>query len=181
MRFVDDNGLSFCMTISSGIDREALLNILGKVDLLPQPQTFDSTAWDTRKTAGKTGVLNVFEDGGSLITLEKGGYSGVRHSTVLKVAEMMAGKVGHYICLFRSAGEDGYHYYVEVQDGMVLSGFDPESDPIPMVVEEFFSAGGNTMANMIRALEYRMDTVVDPEWLERATDTYVIEYKFRRN
>jgi hypothetical protein len=180
MRFVEDKELSFCMTISSGIEREALLDILGWVDLLPQLQTFDDTAWDTKKTAGRTGILNVFEEGDFLITLEKDGYSGVRHSTVLKVAEMMAGKVGHYICLFRVAGQDGYQYYVEVQDGMVLSGFDPETDPIPTVVEEFFQ-DGDPMANMIKAAEYRLETVVKPEWLEQPTDTYVIEYKFTRN
>jgi len=180
MRFVDDKELSFCMTISSGIEREALLGILGWVDLLPQPQTFDDTAWDTRKTAGKTGILNVFEDGDYTITLEKGGYSGVRHSTIVKVAELMGGKVGHYICLMQTAGEDGYRYYVEVQDGMVLSSFDPETDLIPSVVDGFFK-DGDPMANMIKAAEYRLETTVKPEWLEQPTDTYVIEYKFTRN
>lgn len=181
MRFVEDQELSFCMTVSSGIDRDVMLDILGKVDKLPIPQIFDDFAWDINKTAGKTGLLNVFEEGDLLITLENRGYLGARHKTLLKVAAAMAGKIGHYVCILRSFGDDGYYYYAEIQDGMVLASFDPENDEIPEVVEEFFPVGGDVRAGMIKALEYRMEVTVKPEWMEQSTDTYIIEYRFRRD
>lgn len=181
MRFVEDQAMSFCMTVSSGIDKEALLKTIGMVNKLPLPQTFDDVAWDTQRTAGRTGLINVFEDGEFLITLEKGGFAGARHSTILKIAQGMASQVGHFVCILRSTGEDKYNYYAEVQDGMVLASFDPKSDPAPEVVEEFFPEGMDARSGMIKALEYRMETTVNPEWLTLPTDTYVIEYRYRRD
>jgi hypothetical protein len=81
MRFVDDSELSFCLTISTGISRDNMLSILGEVNMLPEPQSFDDFVWEAYQP-GKKGLLNVFEDNEFLITLENNGYLGVTRRTI---------------------------------------------------------------------------------------------------
>lgn len=179
-RFVDDDDLSFCLTISTGIKKDELLAILGRVEALSVPQTFDDFAWDTHQP-GKKGLLNVFEEDEFLVTLENNGFLGVARRTINKVAAMNG--LSHYVAFYHSAGNAGYQY-VEVQDGLVIANFDPVLDEAPEAVVDFFLGGENQKAtryNMVRAAEYRMETEVKPEWLEQATATYVIDYRTDRD
>src|SRR5689334_15656150 len=151
MRFVDDDELSFCLTISTGIKRGELLNILGVVEELEVPQTFDDFAWDTHQP-GKRGLLNVFEDGDHLITVENNGFLGVARRTIKKV-EGLSGEV-HYVSFCHSAGNAG-HQYVEVQDGMTIANFDPLLDEAPEAVSDFFTDTKEPRRAMVHAAEYR--------------------------
>ena len=180
MRFVDDDELSFCLTISSGIKLDDLLDILGRVETLPKPQTFDDFAWDTHQP-GKKGLLNVFEQGEFLVTLENNGFLGVARRTINKVADL-SGEV-HYVGFYHSAGNSG-HQYVEVQDGLIIANFDPLLDEAPEAVSDFFlpeTVQGATRYAMVKAAEYRMETTVKQEWLEEPTTTYMIDYRTDRH
>jgi hypothetical protein len=173
MRFVDDKGLSLCLTISEGIKRDTLLEILGRVEELPQPHAFDDFPYDSSQV-GRKGLLQVFEDDGFLITVENGGLLGVAFRTARAVADLR-GEV-HYVALRIS--EDDYQY-VEVQDGEVLANFNPAHDEMPVIVDHLFADRNDTRNWMIQATEWRMKTSIMEEWLEHPTDTYVIEYRAR--
>jgi len=179
-RFVDDDELSFCLTISTGIKKGELLSILGVVEELEAPQTFDDFAWDTHQP-GKKGLLNVFDEGEFLVTLENNGFLGVARRTINKIA-LISGEV-HYVGFYHSAGNAG-HQYVEVQDGLVIANFDPLLDEAPEAVTDFFlpeTVQGATRYAMVKACEYRMETTVKQEWLEDPTTTYVIDYRTDRD
>ena len=175
MRFLEDADLSFCLTVSQGIDKDYLLDTLGRVEDLPLPQAFDDFAHE-RHARGRKGVLNVFQEGDLLITVENNGFSGARRKIAKSVAAAMTGKPGHYACVHRSVGEDGYLYYAEVQDGLLLASFDPFIDDVPEVVEEFFLNGERTLVSLLNILEFRMEMAVNPDWLELPTETCVIDY-----
>lgn len=178
MRFVDDSEMSFCLTISSGIKRDHMLAILGMVDVLPVPQTFDDFVWETHQP-GRKGLLNVFEDGELLVTLENNGYLGVTRRTIKQV-EQLTGAF-HYVSIYHSSGNNGYQY-VEVQDGLILANFDPSQDDAPEVVADFFLGGEKSEAiryAMVKAVEYRMETTIKEEWLTDRTTTYLIDYNTR--
>lgn len=180
MRFVDDENLSFCLTISTGIKRDDLLYILGRVEMLPEPKAFDDFVWETHQP-GKKGLLNVFEDGDFLVTVENNGFLGVARRTVTKTADIPG--ISHYAAIYHSSGNAGYQY-VETQDGTVVANFDPVLDEAPDAVADFFLGGEGNLATryaMIDAVEYRMETSVLDEWLTQPTDTYVIDYRTDRN
>lgn len=190
MRFLEDKDLSFCLTASRGIDKGYLLHTLGVIDTLVLPQSFDDFVYE-RHSRGRNGILNVFQEGDLLITLENSGYSGARRRIVRDIAaEMTAArtrpggapdKLGHYACLHRSTGDDGYLYYAEVQDGTLLGCFDPAFDEIPEIAREFIVDGGDTLENMIKLFEYRMETTIKPEWLDLQTETHVVDYLARHD
>ena len=185
MRFTDDDDLSFCLTISTGIKRGELLAILGVVEALPLPQTFNDFAYETHQP-GRKGLLNVFEDGAFLITVENNGYLGVTRRTVNKVRDI--GGLSHYVSLYYS-GDNG-HQYVEIESGDVLANFDPAViDEIPSFllgssgpgIEFAGDFARQPRRSMIRSIEYRMMTTVQPAWLEQPTDTYMIDYRTDRD
>jgi hypothetical protein len=174
MRFVDDKGLTLCLTISEGIKRDELLDILGRDEQLPEPHKFDDFPWDSNQ-AGRMGLLNVFEQDGFLITLENGGFLGVTYRVKRAIAEL-EGEV-HYIALRFS--EDNYQY-VEVQDGCVLADFDPAREDMPEIVSHLFDENNDPRHWMIQAAEWRLEEFyIKAEWLELPTDTYVIRYRPR--
>jgi len=177
MRFVDDDELSFCLTISAGIKRDDLLGILGRVEQLPASQTFDDFVWETHQP-GKKGLLNVFEVDDLLITLENNGFLGVARRTINKAADIPG--ISHYAAIYHSSGNAG-HQYVEVQDGTIVANFDPLLDEAPEAVVDFFPENSNTRRGMIQAIEYRMETKVCPEWLADRADTYIIDYRTDRH
>lgn len=177
MRFVDDDELSFCLTISTGIKRDMLLAILGRVESLPVPQTFDDFAWDTHQP-GKKGLLNVFEDGDFLVTIENNGFLGVARRTINKVCDL--GRGTHYVAFYHSSGNGGFQY-VEVENGEILANFDPLLDEAPDVVVDFFAGTDQPRRAMVLATEHRTATRIKPEWLELATDTYLIDYRADRD
>ena len=185
MRFVDDDELSFCLTLSTGIKKDELLAILGRVEVLPEPQTFDDFAWDTHQP-GKRGLLNVFEQDEFLVTLENNGFMGVAKRTISSIANIY-GAV-HYVAFYRSSGNAG-HQYVEVQDGLIIANFDPLLDEAPEAVSDFFTGAGTDTGDfppkprraMVQAAEYRLETTIKPEWLELPTETYVIDYRTNRH
>lgn len=182
MRFVDDSELSFCLTISSGIQRDHLLAILGMIEVLPVPQIFDDFVWETHQP-GKRGLLNVFQDDEEdlVITLENNGYLGVTRRTINQVSNLLG--AFHYAAIYYSSGNNGFQY-VEVQDGMVLANFDPSQDEAPEIVADFFLGGEGPSATryaMVKALEYRLETIVKAEWLDNRTTTYLIDYDTSRN
>lgn len=178
MRLTEDQDLSFCLTVSTGIDKDVLLAILGRSEDLPEPQTFDDFP-EEAYVPGKKGLLNVFEDNGFLITLENTGYLGATRRTINKVAEVTVRTPGHYVAIYSSFKNFSECQYVEVQDGMVQANFDPNLDEIPELVAQFFS-GQPVLSSMVNALEYRLETTVKPEWLESPTTTYVIDYRTDR-
>lgn len=181
MRFVDDDDLSFCLTISKGIKPDTILDILGRVEPLPLKQTFDDFVWDKHQP-GRNGLLNVFEPAdGLFVTLENNGYKGVTRGVIKRVAEI--GGINHYAAIYHSSGNAGYQY-VEVEDGTITANFDPMTDEAPAPVADFFLRGDNQKATrygMIRALEYRMEMTVEPEWLEIPALTYLIDYRTDRS
>lgn len=180
MRFVDDDDLSFCLTISAGIKTDVMLDILGRQEALPEPQTFDDFVWDTHQP-GRNGLLNVFEEDGFLITVENNGFLGVARRTINKVARL--GGINHYVAIYHSSGNGGYQY-VEVQDGTIVANFDPVTDEAPPAVADFFHPGDDQTATrygMIKAVEYRLETSVLQEWLETPTTTYLIDYRTDRD
>lgn len=176
MKYLDDYNPSFCLTISTGIKREDLLSILGRVEELPVPQTFDSFAQENYQP-GRTGLLNVFEDGEFLVTLENSGFLGVSRQTVNRVAAITG--VNHYAALCSSSGKIGFQY-VEIQDGMVLVNYAPGLDEIPEILTEFFYDHGSIRRGLIEAIEYRMETKVESGWFEKPTETYAIDYRIDR-
>lgn len=173
MRFTDDDELSLCLTLSTGISRNDLLNLMGRVETLAIPQGFDDFAWETCEP-GKIGLLNLFEDGERLVSLENNGFKGVYRRTINDVAGLPGAY--HYVAVYHSSG-NGHFQYVEIQDGMILANFDPLTDEAPEVVADFFTKGGNSMAEMLKAAEYRMECTILPEWLEKPAETFVIDYR----
>lgn len=176
MRFVNDRDLSFCLTISTGVKREDLLNILGKVEELPK-QNFEDFSRESY-LPGKNGLLNVFEDDKFLITLENSGYLGVTRRTINKIASIHG--ASHYTAIYYSS-DGNEHQYVEVQDGKIIANFDPLLDPAPATVSGFFAVDGNTRECMVTALAYQMNTTVWADWLRLPTDTFLIDYRTDRH
>lgn len=176
MRFVDDDNISFCLTISTGIRKGLMLRILGDELELPHPQRFDDFVWETHQP-GKKGLLNLFNEDPFLVTIENNGYLGVTRRTINQVVNIIG--VYHYAAIYHSIG-NGYQY-VEIQDGMVLADFDPSLDEAPEAVSDFFPEGCNVRKGLIDAIEYRMDTKIKPEWLETPTETHVIDYNTNRD
>ncbi len=179
MRFVDDSELSFCLTMSIGIDRDSLLAILGMVEVLPVPQTFDDFVWEAHQP-GEKGLLNVFQcDEEDLIaTLENNGHLGVLLRTAHLVSHLPG--VFHYVAIYYSDVSKRCQY-VEIQDGTVVANFDPTQDKAPEAVIDFFGPGSDHRSAMIKALEYRMEVEVKPEWLTDRTTTYLIDYNINNN
>jgi len=179
-RFVEDDDLSFCLTISRDIKPDTMLDILGRVEPLPQPQTFDDFVWDTHQP-GRNGLLNVFEpEDGLFVTLENNGYLGVALRTINAVRDLLG--VNHYAAIYHSSGNGGYQY-VEVQDGTIVANFDPMGDDAPEPLSDFFSRGEDQPAvryALTKAIEYRMETPVMEEWLTDPTITYLIDYRTDR-
>jgi len=175
VRLIDDEDLSFCLTVSDGVELGELLHVMGADEVLPVRQTFDDFAWETHQI-GSTGLINVFEDDGLLVTLENNGFMGVQRKTLLHMAEVTK-SIGHYIALYKSAGNGGHYRYVEVQDGMILANFDPMEGEVPEIVEEFFGTDESMVRKMVKALEYRMEMQSSPEWFTDPADTYVIDYR----
>jgi hypothetical protein len=176
MRFVDDDELWFCLTISTGIKRDDLLDILGMVETLSLPHPFDDFVWNPNQS-GKRGLLNVFEDGDFLITVENSGLLGVARRSINKVAGRHP--AAHYVGIYHDPGSSA-HQYVEVDCGVILANFDALLDEAPENVADFFPEIRNTRRGMIQAVERRMGITVQPEWLEKPTGTYVIDYRTER-
>lgn len=167
MRFVDDQDLTFCLTISTGIKRTDLLAILSAVRLLPDPQRFDDFDWKAHKP-GQTGLLNVFEVDNHLVTLECNGYLGVTYR-VVKMIRSLPGDV-HYVAT--NSGDQ----YVEIKNGEVLANFGIGEDETPEHLARLFSGGVNDRPGVVAAMEHSMGIKVDPEWLVWPTDTYFVDY-----
>lgn len=178
MRLVDKD---LCLTVSTGIKPEAMLDILGRQEALPEPQVFGDPSWRVHHLPGRSGLLNVFEEGEFLVTLEANGFLGVTRRTINKIRDM--GGLSHYaaICHFSAGG--GTYQYVEVQDGIIIANFDPQTEEAPESVADFFTIGDHpdnnrkTMEDMIKAVEYRMEISVREKWLDTPTATYLIDYR----
>jgi len=186
MGFGDDDDLSFCLTISKGIKHDVMLGILGQQQILAKHRSFEDFDWSVYKP-GLTGLLNVFEVGDFLVTVESNGFLGVARRTITKVARL--GGLSHYVAIQHSSAP-GFYQYVEVQDGTIVANFDPASDPSPECVADFFRAkdGGQTptvRAAMVDAVEYRLSAPDQPfkvqdKWLTDETVTYSIDYRTDR-
>jgi len=185
MRYTEQKDLSFCLTVSTGIELHDLLNILGRKDVLSEPQTFDDFI-ERRNRTRQSSLINVFEEGDFLITVENSGFMGVSTAVMLRMS-VITTELGHYASVYRNSLDGGGYRYVEVQDGMILANFNPLLDEAPPAIDQFFSGplpgptGPAEMTKaMIEALEYRMEIQVQPKWLEQPTDTYIIDYKTLR-
>lgn len=185
MRFVDDGELSFCLTISKDIKLDTMLDILGRQEALPELHTFDDFSWDTHQP-GRNGLLNVFEHDGFVITVENNGFLGVTRRTIKSIAVL--DDISHYAAIYHSAGGSNGYMYCEVQDGTIVANFDPLTDEPPEALIGSSPGPGISAADwprqprrsMIKAIEYRMETTVLPEWLETPTTTYLIDYRTPR-
>lgn len=173
MRFVDDDDLSFCLTISRRIEHDTLLRVLGHMEALPQPQSFDDFALPPHQK-GKTGLLNVFEVDGHLVTLENNGFLGVAYRTQRRLTEL-AGR-GRYLSFYYSSGNRDCQY-VEVANGLILADFSPLLDEPPSVLSPLFAEGDGPREKMVLAAELRMGVQINPDWLTEKTQTYVIDYR----
>ena len=180
MSHIEDDGVSFCLTVSRDIDLPTMLMVLGKVEELPEPQMFDDFPEESY-IPGEKGLLNVFEEGDFLATLENTGFLGVARRTLLQLVDITKLYPGHYVCIYKNV-EDNVLRYVEVQDGEILADFDPRWNSIPVIVEDFFPrvGGSANLLAMVSALEYRLEPcVVRQEWFEHPTTTYLIDYSNR--
>ena len=177
MRFVDDDKLSFCLTVSIGIKRDELLRILGVTEELPEPQAFDNFVYDNYPP-GKKGLLNVFEEYPFIATVENSGFLGVARRTLNSIAHIPGPT--HYVAIYHS-GDNAGHHYAEVKNGLVLANFDPLLDEAEDEMVEFFPEIGRVRRGMIDAVEQRSGVKIHPEWLTDKTTTYVIDYRTDRN
>lgn len=173
MRFIEDKDLSFCLTISRHIPRSDLLRILGRAEPLPEPQAFDDFDRGAYQK-GKTGLLNVFEVGDTLITVENSGFLGVAFRTVRRLAQQ--DKSTRYVS-FRYSHGDGDCHYVEIENGTVVANFSPVLDEIPDMFSTLFTEGGNPRQEMVLSAERCMSVKVNSDWLSKKTDTYLINYR----
>ncbi|HEY6019070.1 MAG TPA: hypothetical protein VIY48_03995 [Candidatus Paceibacterota bacterium] len=176
MRFIDDKDLSFCLTMSEGIELGELLSILGSSSrILPSQQSFNDSSLSNYEP-GSFGLINVFEEDGMLITLENNGFAGVGTIAIAQAIEATK-SIGHYVAIYRSSVDNREFWYAEVQDGLLLANFNPLLSDAPEAVDRFFSGPGEIAKQMVDAIEYRMEADLKDEWLSRETDTYVVDYR----
>lgn len=176
MRFLRDDELSFCLTVSKEIERDTMLSLLGVVFPLPQPQSFDDFAEETHRV-GQRGLINVFEEDDFLITLENSGFMGINSSTTIHTTTVTGEDGGHYAAILYAPLVGAGYRYVEIQDGLVLADFNPLLDEAPESVDKFFPQPSAAAEDLIAALEYRMEVKVRDEWLNQPTETYIIDYR----
>lgn len=176
MRFINDDDLSYCLTVSTGIKRETLLDILGQRGALEKPQTFDDFPKETHQP-GKLGLLNVFEESDFLITLENSGYLAATRRTINRIVRL--GVPVHYVAIMQHSGTIG-RQYVEVQNGEVVANFDPVTEEAPEGFALLFPEDANARRSIIEAVKWRMQLPVNERWLTEPTQTYIIDYRTPR-
>lgn len=159
--------LTFCLTMSTGIPRHQLLAILSAHQNTVDKQRFTDFDWKAHKP-GQTGMLNVFEVDGRLVTLECNGLMGVTYRVVKHVLNLQGDF--HYVAT--NSGDQ----YVEVKNGIELANFGPGLDETPGYLVDFFG-GRTSREGAIAAMESAMGIKTDPAWLVRMTDTYAMDYR----